>query len=34
MRQDRFNKIKDTLVSYFSLTDYIIPQEEAEAQTS
>ncbi len=31
MRQDRFNKIKDTLVSYFSLTDYIIPQEEAEA---
>lgn len=30
MSQDIFNKIKDTLVSYFSLTDYLIPQAEAE----
>ena len=31
MNQKLFDKVKDTLVGYFTLTDYIIPQAEAEA---
>lgn len=31
MKQTLFDKIKDTMVGYFSLTDYVIPQAEAEA---